>query len=1011
LFADISGFTALTEQLTATLGARRGIEEFTRRINAVYDALIGAVERYGGSVIGFAGDAITCWFDDALGESAARAATAALEMQAAMADFEGIVLRVAVTSGPARRFVVGDPAMLSIDVLAGATVMRLDTATHLAKRREVVLDEATANALGVALQIKEWRKAENEERFAVLETLAPLVTPPTQASQIEEVAVEAIRPWVLPAVFEREQNGYGAFLIELRPAVALFLRFSGIDYDGDEQAGDKLDAFIRRSQQIVSANDGTLLQLTIGDKGSYFYAIFGAPVAHEDDARRTVQAAMALRQLSNQLAFLKRVQIGVSSGTMRTGAYGSHTRLTYGALGDAVNLAARLMTSASPGEILVSSRVQNAVTERFSFEARPPLLVKGKVEPTPVFAVMGVRQRRAIKLEEPNYALPMLGRQPELAVIGEKLKRAAAGYGQVVGITADAGMGKSRLVAEVIRAAHQIGFAGYGGACESSGANTAYLVWKPIWQAFFDVDPTATAQWQLRHLEGEIEDRAPHRLQAIPLLAPLLDVPIEDNDFTRTLEPKDRRNALEALLEDCLKAAAREHPVLFVLEDVHWIDPLSHDLLEALARAAPNLAVCFVLAYRPPETTRSQAPRVENLPTFSRVALDKLASTEVEQLIRAKLAQWLPERSGSLAQALVIQVTNRAEGNPFYVEELLNYLHDHGINPDDEEALRVLELPHSLQALILSRIDQLTEPQKATLKVASIIGRLFRAAWLHGYYPSLGTLERVKADLSTLARLDITPLDTPEPELAYLFKHIVTQEVAYESLAYTTRAQLHEQLALFIERLGADTYLDLLAFHYGRSENIAKQREYFRKAGDAAAAAYANEAALDYYDRLLPLLTEPDEQADLHLLRGAVQELMGRYAEAEADYRDALAKAVQDTMRTARGQLALGKLYHMHGGYQAALEWLAQARKRWQDLQDKAGLAQTHLETGITYYRQGEYALAREQLYESLAYRVKLEIGGMRPIHSTTWDLWPLRGATTRRRGRCTKRAWHSGVS
>ena len=124
-------------------------------------------------------------------------------------------------------------------------------------------------------------------------------------------------------------------------------------------------------------------------------------------------------------------------------------------------------------------------------------------------------------------------------------------------------MGKSRLVAEAIRLAQHQGFAGYGGACESSGTNTPYLVWKPIWQAFFDIDPTAPLRRQLRNLEGEIEDRAPHRVQAMPVLATLLDIPIEDNDFTRTLEPKDRRNVLTALLEDCLKAAAtgRADPV------------------------------------------------------------------------------------------------------------------------------------------------------------------------------------------------------------------------------------------------------------------------------------------------------------------------------------------------------------------------------------------------------------------------------------------------------------------
>src|SRR5262249_42853074 len=158
---------------------------------------------------------------------------------------------------------------------------------------------------------------------------------------------------------------------------------------------------------------------------------------------------------------------------------------TFGAMGDAVNVAARLMSSAAPGEILVSGRVPQLLGEEFLLEPRPPLRLKGKAEPLTVFALTGIQRQRATRLLEPTYPLPMLGRQAELALIGSKLALARQGHGQVIGIVAEAGMGKSRLVAEVIRLAHRQGFAGYGGACESAGTNTPYLSWKAIWQAFF----------------------------------------------------------------------------------------------------------------------------------------------------------------------------------------------------------------------------------------------------------------------------------------------------------------------------------------------------------------------------------------------------------------------------------------------------------------------------------------------------------------------------------------------
>jgi tetratricopeptide (TPR) repeat protein len=564
----------------------------------------------------------------------------------------------------------------------------------------------------------------------------------------------------------------------------------------------------------------------------------------------------------------------------------------------------------------------------------------------------------------------MTGRQAELSLISEKLTLAAQGKGQVIGLVAEAGMGKSRMVAEVIKLARGLGFTGYGGACEASGVNTAYLVWKPIWQAFFELDQADSLEQQTRQVVAVIERRAPVRVAAIPLLSTLLDVPIEDNNFTRVLEPKDRRNLLTAVLEDCLKSAAAE-PLLIVLEDLHWMDALSSELLETLARVSAALPVCFVLAYRPPTSLslRENAQRFESLPHFTRIVLNQLTAEEARQLICAKLAQFFPNRAESPPAALVAELTMRAEGNPFYIEELLNYLRDRGIDPYNEAALHSLELPSSLHALILSRMDRLSETQNVTIKTASIIGRLFSLNWLHGYYPALGEVERIKADLADLVELDLTPLETPEPELAYLFKHIITREVAYESLDSATRAHLHEQLAQFIESLGVDRHLDLLAFHYSHSANVAKQREYLQKAGEAAQAAFANQAALDYFARLLPLLENESEQMDLHLKRGVVLELLGRWPEAETEYRAGLGfgTGAVNLGPVARCQRALGTLFRMRGDYPSAREWLEQARATFTSLEDISGLALTLIELGILSQRQGEYAAALSVLQEALS--------------------------------------------
>ena len=963
LFADISGFTRLTEALTLELGPQRGIEELSRQINAVYERLIAEVEKYGGSVLSFAGDAITCWFDGDIGLDAV---ASSLAMQAAMTSFSTLGLKVAVTAGPARRFVVGDPAIRCFDALAGETIARLARVEHLATRGEVLLDVATVDMLVGQIELGEWRTAESGERFAVVQGLLKEREPSACDAPLS-VSARTLRPWIPGAVFDREQSGHGSLLTELRSATAVFLSFTGIDYDADPLSGEKLDSLLRSVQAVISRYEGTLMELNIGDKGSYLYASFGATVAHEDDSSRAVQAALEIRSLSGTLTWLPPLRIGISEGMMRVGAQGSTTRHTYVAAGDDVNLAARLMGNAAPGEILVSSRAHGKVADRFSFEPRPPLRLKGKAEPLPIFAANEQSRRRAVRLEAAHYALPMMGRQTELALIEAKLDLAKQGQGQVIGIVAEAGMGKSRLVAEIVRQADKRGFAGYGGACEASGVNTSYLVWKTIWQAFFDIDPSAPTRRQMRHLEGEIEDRAPDRVEAIPVLAPLLDMTIEDTDFTRTLAANDRRNVLTAVLEECLKSAAEEGPILLVLEDLHWIDAVSHDLLETLARASANLSVCIVLAYRPSETERVGTTRIERMPHFSAVTLSQLSPPEAELLIRAKLAQLFPERSGTLPKALAAALIARAEGNPFYVEELLNYLRDRDISPYDESAFQAIALPSSLQALILSRVDRLSETEKATIKTASIVGRVFSLTWLHGYYPELGASDEVKTALARLAQLDIAPLQTPEPELTYLFKHAMTRDVAYESLPHALRAHLHERLARFIESLDANCDLALLAFHYGLSDNNAKKIEYLQRAGDAAMAIAAYAAACDYFTRLLPLQADSKAQMSLHLSLGEAHFRLSNFPESRAEMHEALRRATTPADRAAALSLLATLSSQSNGDYAKADALLNEALQLARGEDDRKVLARVLYELGDANWRMGNLEVARAYLEESLA--------------------------------------------
>jgi predicted ATPase len=372
---------------------------------------------------------------------------------------------------------------------------------------------------------------------------------------------------------------------------------------------------------------------------------------------------------------------------------------------------------------------------------------------------------------------------------------------------------------------------------------------------------------------------------------------------------------------------------------------------------------------------RLQGLRISLLPHFTEILLADFPPEEARSLIRLKLEQFFGSEK-KVSRAFVERIVIRSEGNPFYIEELLNYLQDRNIDPEDTQSLDKLDFPTSLQRLILSRIDQLSENQVAALKVASAIGRLFKAAMLWGVYPQLGEWDHLVANLEALSRLELTAREPEEPELTYLFKHVITQEVTYESLQYATRAVLHEQIARYIEKTypGAlDQYLDLLAFHYEQSKNDEKKREYLLKAGQLAQANYANDAAISYFQRLLPLLPST-EQVPVLLKLGQVLELVGRWAEADDIYAQVRQAAEQngDHLGVARAQAAAGELHRKQGRYAEASSWFAKAQATFEKLGDEAGVASVLNRAGTVAAQQADFERARTLYEHSLAIHWKL---------------------------------------
>ncbi|HEY5649988.1 MAG TPA: tetratricopeptide repeat protein, partial [Acidimicrobiia bacterium] len=860
----------------------------------------------------------------------------------------------------------GDPAVQLIDVLAGSLVDHLAAAEQLAQAGHVVVDESALASLRDRVRVSEVRvDADSGRTVGVVDDLLESVPPGELPRVLEPIPDEVARSWLIPTVYERLEAGGGAFFAELRPAYPMFVRFGGINYDEDPDAVSKLDVFIRQVQAVLTRYDGTLMQLTLGDKGAYLFAALGSPRAHEDDAERAIRAASEIVELEHSTA-VDGIRAGVATGRVFSGTYGHSMRRTFTCLGDPVNLAARLMGLAGSGEVLVLDRVADTGGDRFEWEERNGLSLKGKVETVDARRLKGLRTgevRRHLR-----YPLPMVGRERELELIEERLERAIRGERSIVGISADPGLGKSRLVAEVLRRLNAADRRVAYGEAQAFGRNTSYLIWRTPWRTLLGLETLPPAAHLSRVLES-LAELGPEYVQRAPLLSNVVGVEIPDNEVTASFDAKLRKASLESLLVDMLRASLEGDPLVVVLEDSHWIDEASLDLLEVLVRGTSGLPVLFLIAYRS-EIDAEVRDRIAALAAFEEVQLQELTPEAVERVILAKLEQQFG--SEVLPSRPVVQlIVERGQGNPFYIEELVNFLSRGGVDITDPGAVVGLDLPDSLQALVLGRIDGLEEMHRATLKVASVIGREFDLPALPGVYPDLGDRDLVASRLAGLRQADLVTPDRVGDD-SWLFKHAITRDVAYDSMPYALRSTLHETAGGYFERSESGTVdlnLDLLAHHYWLSGNTEKKVEYQRRAGEAAKASYSNAAAIEYFERLASVV-EADERVDALLKLGEVRELVGDWPQAEAVAAEALDLATGSGNRLQVGwcEVALAEAARKQGRFEEASERLVGALTAFDTAGDAAGKARVHHLMGTVAAQHGKLEEART------AYEAGLEI-------------------------------------
>ncbi len=896
VFGDVSGFTKMSERLARH--GKVGAEEVTDAINTCFEALLDVAYRAGGSLLKFGGDALLLYF--AGDDHARRAAHAAAGMRSRLRQVgrlrttAGIVtlrISIGVHAGTFHAFLVGDSHREFLITGSGASAtVRAEGA---ASAGEIVISAGAAAALPASC-----RGPARSEGYLLHG--APALDGERRVRRDDDAGVDVA---TLVPVAIRQHLMSGARDPEHRRASVAFIHFDGtdeiIEHEGPEELALRLDQLVRIAQHAADEFNVTFLGTDIDLDGGKIILVSGVPRRLGEDEDRLVTALRRVVESDPALP----VRIGVHSGPVFAADVGPPYRRTFTVMGDTVNLAARVMAKASPGQVLATADVLERCRRKYRTTALEPFFVKGKRAPV---TAMEVGPPRRVDTSS-GHLLGLVGRQNEMAILEGELEHAvAARSARVVEIIGGAGMGKSRLAEEMRAKANQ--FTAITIACEEYDRDTPYAPFRLLGLHLLGLDDEAPSSVILDRLQAKVEGAAPALALALPLVGATLGLDMADTPETAGLEPEFRRGRIHQSTAEFLSRVLPE-PCLVCFEDVHHMDEASQELLRAMIDVHRDHSVLVVLTRRTGETTSSFLDQDE----LTTVHLGPLADeAAVEALVTAtEEAPLLPHELRALAA--------RASGNPLFLESLLRSRLD-GADIDD--------LPATVDAVINTKLDSLPPYQRHLLRCAAVLGLVFTVRELSDI------LDTTDDALDVGAFGDLGEFVSMESDVLR-FRWTIVRDCAYEALPFRRRRDLHGRAAAaLVTRYGddIDSKSELLSMHFFHAGAFERAWHFACAAGKRASDRYANVEAAAMFERALAAARRVPtigavEVADAWEALGDVRVRAGLYDTASRAFSDARRLTAGTPVAQARLLLKQAWMPERVGRHSEAIRWIRRGLK------------------------------------------------------------------------------------